>query len=170
MNGIEINGKSVNVRLVKTPGEYTSPLPSKNGNKVSFNNLEKNISKEINSASSISRLPRTRPRQQQCDCYTCMNTYILFQILFPFGYYKIFFFIPYLCIHLFIYFWLCWVFVAARGLSLVVASGGYSLLWCVGFSLQWLLLLRSTGSRCVGFSSCSSWALESRLSSCGARA
>uniref|UniRef100_A0A8C0CAL7 RNA-binding protein 44 n=2 Tax=Balaenoptera musculus TaxID=9771 RepID=A0A8C0CAL7_BALMU len=64
MNGIEINGKSVNVRLVKTPGEYTSPHPSKNGNKVSFNNLEKNISKEINSASSISRLPRTRPRQQ----------------------------------------------------------------------------------------------------------
>ncbi|XP_043733413.1 RNA-binding protein 44 isoform X3 [Cervus elaphus] len=33
MNGIEINGKSVNVRLVKTPGEYTSPLSSKNGNK-----------------------------------------------------------------------------------------------------------------------------------------
>ena len=31
-------------------------------------------------------------------------------------------------INLFIYFWLCWVFVAARGLSLVVASGGYSLL------------------------------------------
>ena len=27
---------------------------------------------------------------------------------------------------LFIYFWLCWVFVAARGLSLVVESGGYS--------------------------------------------
>ena len=25
---------------------------------------------------------------------------------------------------LFIYFWLCWVFVAARGLSLVVVSGG----------------------------------------------
>ncbi|KAI4580376.1 hypothetical protein MJT46_001744 [Ovis ammon polii x Ovis aries] len=33
MNGIEIKGKSVNVRLVKTPGEYTSPLSSKNGNK-----------------------------------------------------------------------------------------------------------------------------------------
>ena len=30
--------------------------------------------------------------------------------------------------HLF-YFWLCWVFVAACGLSLVVASGGYSSLW-----------------------------------------
>ncbi|XP_057603166.1 RNA-binding protein 44 [Hippopotamus amphibius kiboko] len=63
MNGTEINGKSVNVRLVKTPGEYTSPVSSKNGNKVSFNNLEKSISKEINSASSLSRLPRTRPRQ-----------------------------------------------------------------------------------------------------------
>ena len=33
---------------------------------------------------------------------------------------------------LFIYFWLRSVFVAARGLSLVVASGGYSSLWCAG--------------------------------------
>ena len=57
-------------------------------------------------------------------------------------------------IYLFIYFWLCWVFVAARGLSLVVASGGYSSLRCVGFSLWWLLLLWSTGSRRAGFSSC----------------
>ena len=55
----------------------------------------------------------------------------------------------------FIYFWLWWVFVAARGLSLVAASGGYSSLQCTGFSLRWLLLLRSTGSRRAGFSSCS---------------
>ena len=55
-----------------------------------------------------------------------------------------------------------------RGLSLVAARGGYSSLWCVGFSLQWLLLLQSTGSRCTGFSSCGSRALEHRLSSCGA--
>ena len=55
---------------------------------------------------------------------------------------------------LFIYFWLCWVFVAVCGLSLVVASRGYSSLWCVGFSLRWLLLLQSTGSRRAGFSSC----------------
>ena len=41
------------------------------------------------------------------------------------------------------------------GLSLVAASGGYSLLRCAGFSLLWLLLLQSTGSRCVGFSNCS---------------
>ena len=51
-----------------------------------------------------------------------------------------------------IYFWLCWVFVAARGLSLVAASGGYSPLRCAGFSLRWLLLLRSTGSISVGVS------------------
>ena len=69
---------------------------------------------------------------------------------------------------LFIYFWLHWVFFAVHGLSLVAARGGYSLLRCVGFSLRWLLLLRSTGSRCAGFSSCGSRAPERRLSSCGA--
>ena len=73
-------------------------------------------------------------------------------------------------VNLFIYFWLCWVFVAARGLSLVAASWGYSSLRCAGISLWWLLLLRSMGSRCVGFSSCGSQALELRLSSCGAQA
>ena len=36
--------------------------------------------------------------------------------------------------------WLYWVFVAAHGLSVVAASRGYSSLWCVGFSLRWLLL------------------------------
>ena len=56
-------------------------------------------------------------------------------------------------IYLFIY-WLSWVFVAAHRLSLVVASRGYSSLRCVGFSLQWFLLLRSTGSRRAGFSNC----------------
>ena len=48
------------------------------------------------------------------------------------------------------YFWLRWVFVAACGLSPVVASGGYSSLQCAGFSLRWLLLLQSTGSRHAG--------------------
>ena len=86
----------------------------------------------------------------------------------------IFYFFIYKFIHLFIclciYLWLHWVFVAAWGLSLVAVSGGYSLLRCVGLSLWWLLLLQRSGSRCVGFSSCGSWALECRLSSCGARA
>ena len=50
-----------------------------------------------------------------------------------------------------------------------------SLLWCAGFSLQWLLLLQSKGSRRAGsvvvarrLSSYGSRALEHRLSSCGA--
>ena len=55
---------------------------------------------------------------------------------------------------LFVYFWLRWVFVAACGLFLVVASRGYSSLWCAGQSLWWLLLLQSMGSRRMGFSSC----------------
>ena len=46
--------------------------------------------------------------------------------------------------YLFIFFWLRWVFIAVHELSLVAAGGGYSLLWCV-LSLQWLLLLLSTG-------------------------
>ena len=46
----------------------------------------------------------------------------------------------YLFIYLCIYFWLHWVFVAAPGLSLVAASGSYSSLRGVGFSLRWLLL------------------------------
>ena len=54
-----------------------------------------------------------------------------------------------------------------HGLSLVLVSGGYSSLWCAGFSLRWLLLLQSTGSRRAGFSNCGSQALERRLSSCG---
>ena len=60
----------------------------------------------------------------------------------------------------FIYFWLRWVLIAVHGLSLVVASGGYSSLQCTGFSLQWLLLLQSVSSRLVGFSSCGMWAQQ----------
>ena len=56
----------------------------------------------------------------------------------------------YLFIYLFTYFWLCWVFVSVRGLSLVAASGGHSSLWCAGLSLSRPLLLRSTGSRRSG--------------------
>ena len=53
-------------------------------------------------------------------------------------------------INLFIYFWLCWVFVSVRGLSLVAASGGQSSSRCAGLSLSRPLLLRSTGSRRAG--------------------
>ena len=47
----------------------------------------------------------------------------------------------------FFFFWLCWVFVAVRALSLVVEGRDYSWLWYLGFSLWWFLLLLSTGSR-----------------------
>ena len=52
-----------------------------------------------------------------------------------------------------------------RGLSLVAASRGSSLAVALGPLWQWLLLLQSTGSGCLGFSSCSSG-----LSSYGFRA
>ena len=48
------------------------------------------------------------------------------------------------------YVWLCWVFVSARGLPLVVASGGHSSSRCTGLPLSRPLLLRSTGSRRAG--------------------
>ena len=61
-----------------------------------------------------------------------------------------FFFLNFWVIYLFIYLWLCWVFVSVRGLSLVAASGGHSSSQCAGLSLSRPLLLRSTGSRCTG--------------------
>ena len=47
-----------------------------------------------------------------------------------------------------------------EGFSLVAASGGYSSVWRTGFSLRWVLLLRSTGSRYSGFSSCGAQAQQ----------
>ena len=58
--------------------------------------------------------------------------------------------ISFFFLSLFIYFWLCWVFVSVRGLSLVVASGGHSSSRCAGLSPSRPLLLRSTGSRRAG--------------------
>ena len=60
------------------------------------------------------------------------------------------------------------------GFSLVVASGAALQLWCMGFSLRWLLLW-STGSRASlaaarGLRSSGSQALEHRLSSCCSKA
>ena len=68
-------------------------------------------------------------------------------ILPVFGLLQLFFF---LIIYLFIYLWLCWVFVSVRGLSLVAASGGHSSSWCAGLSPSRPLSLRSTGSRRTG--------------------
>ena len=58
--------------------------------------------------------------------------------------------LPFFFFFFLIYFWLCWVFVSVQGLSLVAASGGHSSSRCMGLSLSWPLLLRSTGSRRAG--------------------
>ena len=76
----------------------------------------------------------------------------------------------------FYYFWLCWVFVAVLGVSLVVVRRGYSLL-----SVNKLLIavaslavehgLKGTQATVIvacGLSSCGFWALEHGLSCCGA--
>ena len=69
----------------------------------------------------------------------------------------------------------CVVFWLLRGFF--SSCGERRLLLCAGFSLRLLLFLWSTGYRHAGsvvvahgLSSCGSWALERRLSSCGARA
>ena len=65
--------------------------------------------------------------------------------------------------NLYIYMIFVYLFLVVLGLlccvgfSLAVASRGYS--GC-GFSLRWLLLLWSTGSRAHELSRCASWALE----------
>ena len=51
---------------------------------------------------------------------------------------------------IFIYLWLCWVFVSVRGLPPVAASGGHSSSRCAGLLLSRPLLLWSTSSRCAG--------------------
>ena len=73
-----------------------------------------------------------------------------------FYFYKSTWFSFFFFINLF-YFWLCWVFVSVRGLSLVAASGGHS------------------SSRCAGLSPSRPLVAEHRLqtrrlSSCGSRA
>ena len=72
--------------------------------------------------------------------------------------------------YLFIYFWLRWVLVAARGLPPVAASRGHSSKQRAGFSLRWPLLLWSTGSRHAGLSSCGMRAQQPWLAGCRAQA
>ena len=57
-------------------------------------------------------------------------------------------------------FWLCWVFAAVQGFFLW--------LQCMGFVLQWLPLLRSTGSRVLTFCSYDAWTQQLRLLGCRA--
>ena len=75
-------------------------------------------------------------------------------------------------------FWLRWVFVAVRGLSVVAASGGYFFVAVCGLLIAVASLCcraQALGTRATvvvarRLSSCGLQALEHRLSSCGARA
>ena len=68
---------------------------------------------------------------------------------------------------LFIYLFLAaLVFIAACGLSLVAASGGYSSLQCVVFSQQWLVFVVEHRLQACGLQQL--W--HARLSHCGSRA
>ena len=82
----------------------------------------------------------------------------------------------YICKRL-INFWLCFVFIASLGLSLVAVSGGYSSLrvqapHCSGFSCFGAQALGTWASVVAAhrLSSCGSWALGWGPRSCGARA
>ena len=76
--------------------------------------------------------------------------FLLQAYLLPFFLKLFVFFFNLFIIYLLFYFWLCWVFVSVRGLSLVAASRGHSSSRCAGLSLSRPLLLRSTGSRHAG--------------------
>ena len=79
---------------------------------------------------------------------------------------------------IYLFFWLCWIFVAGHRLPLVAASGRATLRHgaraphCSGFSCCGARAPGAWASAVVahGLSSCGSWALEHSLSSCGARA
>ena len=80
-------------------------------------------------------------------CFYCTSSLLLLPVIANF----------FFCLIIFIYLLLFFGCVGSslrRGLSLVEARGGCFSLRCAGFSLWWLLLLQSTGSRRVSFSSC----------------
>ena len=114
------------------------------------------------------RCPRymQHPYQSIEGRFTLFHGFVVKKMHFFFLFKNLSFFI-YLCI---IYFWLCWVFVAARGPSLVAVSGGHSLLWRTGLPSPQPLLLWSTGSRRSGFSSCGAWAQQLWLAGSRAQA
>ena len=74
--------------------------------------------------------------------YRCLD-FVFLKMLFSFN-------------NFYLFFWLCWVFIAACRLYLVVVSRDYS-------------SCDAQASHCGGFS-CVAWSLEPRQSSCGAQA
>ena len=103
----------------------------------------------------------------------CVAAFLLFfcQCFLPL---PLFFFF---LMNLFIYFWLCWVFVAARAFLQLQRAGatlccGARASHCGGFSCcrAWALGAQASVVVARRLSSCGSRALERRVSSCGAQA
>ena len=90
-----------------------------------------------------SEVPYCSAGKDQWDGLSPYNRFIIF-VIFLHVHTTLFIF----CLH--------WVFIAAHKLSLVAKSGGYSLVAAHRRLMSWLLLLQSTGSRHMGFSSCGS--------------
>ena len=111
----------------------------------------------VQRALNTTGLNRTSPLIQE---FLLVNTVPAFSF---YQFYLFIFFKQLLSLYVFIFG--CARSSCCTGFFLAVVSGVYS----PGFSLCWLLLLQSTGSRHVGFSPCSSWALEQRLNGWGAR-
>ena len=79
-------------------------------------------------------------------CFLFCNIPVLYLLpIFPLGYY--WYVVHYIFFKFYFIFGFTGSLLPCVGFSLVAASGGYSLLWCAGFSLWWPLLLQSTGSR-----------------------
>ena len=68
-----------------------------------------------------------------------------------------FFFLSFLLFKKIIYFWLCCVFVATYGLSLVVVRGGCSIVAVHGFIIAVASFVAEHGLYSVGFNSCGAW-------------
>ena len=131
---------------------------------------------------NCSKIKSLFKRRQTMGCFCFLTLFLSFHFFFFFLIYREkCYMVPWGGRATFIFIFLIFLAVlglcccAARGLSLVAVSRAYSSLWCTGFSLWWLLLLQSTGSRPVasvvvahGLISCGLRALEHRLSSCGA--
>ena len=72
---------------------------------------------------------------------------------------------------IYIYLWLCWIFVVSWAFSLVAVSRGHSPVAVQGRPTEELSLVAEHGFwGHAGFSGCGSHTLEHKLRSCGARA
>ena len=123
-NNLELSPSSWHSRLIS--GHHPDPAWRKH-----LKHLSSNLGCEIQAATSVGTI---RPSK---GLYTKPKTSIFFFLLY-----------------LFIVSGCVGSSLLHAGFPLVAVSGSYSSLWCAGFSLRWLLLLRSRGSRLTGFSSC----------------